>query len=78
MQFFFCDRQSVAGFIFGSSGAAKTKKTKNSGAPVCSAGDRKKDMSADSKLRESEVCCTVVENKMKYMPGVEKQGYRYN
>lgn len=35
-------------------------------------------MSADSKLRDSGVCCTVVENKMKYMPEVEKRGYRYN
>lgn len=68
----------LLGLFLVAAGQQKQKKQKNSGAPVCSAGDRKKDMSADSKLRESGVCCMVVENKMKYMPGVEKQGYRYN
>lgn len=44
-------------------------------------------MSAESKLRESEVCCNSVEKKMKYQTvekskvkrgGFEMRGYRYN
>lgn len=43
-------------------------------------------MSAESKLRESKVCCNRVEKKMKFQTaekskvkrGVEMWGYRYN
>lgn len=64
VQFLFCDRQSVAGFIFGGSGAAK-----DSGAPVKQVKEdrrRKKEKASESKLRESEVYSNAAEKEMKY------------
>lgn len=62
--FLFCDRQSVAEFIFGGSGAAK-----DSDAPVKQVEEdrrRKKEKSSESKLRESEVYSNAAEKEMKY------------